>query len=89
MNMRTCRTMLVGWMILSGVLVVLLASTMDYQTVLEQENDRLRKQLAPSGFQREIYQAVLCPSGNSFAQRIDKRRADGTIYKSNWRRQCV
>ena len=80
---------IVGWL-LSAVLLALLVSTADYKIQLEQENERLRAQVAPKhNLKREVYDAVLCPSGNSIAQRIDKRRSDGVIIRSKWKRTCV
>lgn len=69
---------------------ILLVSTWDYSVALERENDRLRAQLAPkTAPDKSAYDATLCPNGNSVAQRIDKRRWDGSIYKSQWKRWCV
>lgn len=69
---------------------VLLISAWDYTVALERENDRLRTQLAPKPVpHKDVYDAVLCPSGNSISQRIDRRRRDGVIVKSNWKRWCV
>lgn len=69
---------------------VLLISSMDYRIALERENDRLRAQLAPKTVpHKDVYNAILCPSGNSISQRIDKRRRDGMIIESKWRRVCT
>lgn len=86
---KNCVTAFVAMFVIATFEAILLVSTMDYKIALEQENDRLRKQLAPKETQREAYEILLCPSGTSIAQRMDKRRADGTIYRSYWRRVCV
>lgn len=91
MNARIAasRTAMVFWMAFSFVLLIVLVGKIDYQIALEQENERLKARLAPKPDARQAYQALLCPSGNSIAQRIDKRRWDGVIYKSRWQRTCT
>lgn len=78
--------------ILAFVEAILLVSTVDYNTVLEQENDRLQRQLAPKPVpNKEVYEAILCPPDWTYSirQRYDKRRWDGVITKSRWRGVCA
>lgn len=85
-------TVVVALFILALVEALLLVSTMDYTTALEQENDRLRAQLEPKPQpNKEVYEAVICPPDwhYSIIQRHDKRRWDGVITKSRWRGACV
>jgi len=83
-----------GWVFFAFAFVeaILLISTMDYKIALEQENDRLKRQLAPKDEpNKEVYEAVLCPPDWYFSmrQRHDKRRWDGVITHKRWRGVCV
>jgi len=71
---------------LVALLLVLLVSTWDYRIELERENDRLNAKVARLIEPPNFMPPVQC---NWISQRIDRRRKDGTIWKSTWKRKPV
>ena len=71
-----------GWL----VVLILLVGAFDYHGELERENAKLKAKVARMVEPPSLVHPLKC---SWVAQRIDKRRKDGTITKSEWKRKSV